>query len=108
MNWNTFDKDPKKLNFNFYIYLNKKIKIIKYNYCYNIGYLINIYKNNDSVTFCMKENLNDLHTHSITHNLIVKIEINDINLKSLKNFRLTLKNKILNYDLCNFIESFYL
>ena len=44
----------------------------------------------------MQAIFNDIHVHSITHNLITKIEILDDNLKSLINFRLTLKNKILN------------
>ena len=108
MNWNTFDKDLTKSNFNYKIYLNRKIKIIKYDYCYVIGYLVNFSKSYDSLTFSIKSNFNDIHVHSITHNLITKIEILDDNLKSLINFRLTLKNKILNYDLSNFIESFYL
>tara|TARA_B100000886_G_scaffold334611_1_gene290394 strand:- start:1438 stop:1764 length:327 start_codon:yes stop_codon:yes gene_type:complete len=108
MNWNTFDKDPIKSNFNYKIYINRKIKIIKYDNCHEIGYLINFSKSYDSVTFSIKSNFNDIHVHSITHNLITKIEILDENLKALKNYRLTLKNKILNYDLSNFIESFYL
>ena len=105
--YNTLSKNKSKDNIDYKIYINAKIKILKYDYTLLIGYLINYNKNKyGNRTFTLKENKNEIHKYHITDDVIIKIDIIDDNLKSLFNMRLAFRNKF-NKDLNMYIETFF-
>lgn len=105
--YNTLSKNKSKDNIDYKIYINAKIKILKYDYTLLIGYLINYNKNKyGNRTFTLKENKNEIHKYYITDDVIIKIDIIDDNLKSLFNMRLAFRNKF-NKDLNMYIETFF-
>lgn len=105
--YNTLSENKSKDNIDYKIYINTKIKILKYDSTSLIGYLVNYNKTKyGNRTFSLKANKNEIHTYHITDDVILNIDIIDENLKSLLNMRLAFRNKF-NKHINNYIESFF-
>jgi hypothetical protein len=105
--YNTLSENKSKDNIDYKIYINTKIKILKYDNTSLIGYLVNYNKTKyGNRTFSVKTNKNEIHTYHITDDVILNIDIIDENLKSLLNMRLAFRNKF-NKHINNYIESFF-
>ena len=114
MSNNLYNGYIKKIRKNMDTYIGKKVKVHYYNGNYTICYLIRFYikpnyntydsRNN---TFIFKKNLNDIAIISIVENIIKKIEVLDENLKSLYNFKVISKNRIINNDVSSYIDKFF-
>lgn len=94
----------KRLNFDYNRYLNREIKFLLYDQRIIKGILLNVSKNT-SITFKIKEIDKD-GDNNITSNLINKIIVEDINLRTLYSWKLV--RSFLNQDIYNHVGNFFI